>query len=186
MKIDKSIPFYANTSDNTHCFQAAVKMVVKYFWPEREYSWNELDTITAKVEGLWTWPMAGLLWLQTQGMEIRNVEIFDYEKFIKYGGSYLIDEFGEEMGKAQIKHSDIEQERRRAAEFIRLVTITKEIPTIELLRGFLKDDYVVICNINSHRLNDTAGYAGHSVVIKGFDENNFLLHDPGLLPLENR
>lgn len=63
MTINLEIPFFSNTPDNTHCYQAAIKMLAKYFWPQENYTWDELDKITVKVKGFWTWPMAGILWL---------------------------------------------------------------------------------------------------------------------------
>jgi len=48
------VPFYPNTEDNTHCLQACLKMVLKYFIQEKEYSYEDLDRVTAKVPGLWT------------------------------------------------------------------------------------------------------------------------------------
>jgi hypothetical protein len=186
MKIDHDIPFYANTPDNTHCFQATLKMVIKHFWPMREYSWEELDRITAKAEGLWTWPLAGLLWLANQGLEVKNIEVFDYSRFIEHGGDYLIAEFGEEFGKAQIEHSDIDQERALAATLLERGMVMKAIPTLHLLKQLLGEGYVVICNINSRRLKNEEGYAGHFVVVKGFDEQHLFLHNPGLPPLANQ
>ena len=161
-------------------------MVMKYFWPEKDYSWEELDKITAKVESLWTWPTAGLLWLKTQGMEVKNIEVFDYETFVREGGKYLIDECGEEVGKAQIERSDIEQERRLAKEFIGKIEVLEKIPSIRDIKMLLEEGFVVICNINAYALDNDRGYAAHFVVVKGFDDENLFLHDPGLPPLENR
>ena len=96
-EIDYNIPFCSNTEDDTHCFQAALKMVMKYFWPDKDYSWEDLEIITKKVEGLWTWPMAGLLWLAEQRVEVIDIEVFDYNRFIAKGGKYLIDEYGKEV-----------------------------------------------------------------------------------------
>ena len=54
--MNKIVPFYTNTSDDTHCYQAGLKMILKYFIPDKDFSWEELDKFTAKVEDLWTWP----------------------------------------------------------------------------------------------------------------------------------
>ena len=70
MKINYSVPLYGNTKDDTHCFQAAIKMVMKYFWPKRSFTWKQLERMTAKIEGLWTWQYAGLIWMQDHGFEI--------------------------------------------------------------------------------------------------------------------
>ncbi|MGH7775102.1 MAG: C39 family peptidase [Candidatus Binatia bacterium] len=185
-KLDKEVPFYSNTSDDTHCFQAALRMVMKFFWPAREFSWDELDKITAKVQGLWTWPMAGMLWLKEQGMEVKNIEVADYQEFIRRGGEYLIEEYGEEFGRAQIEHCDIEQERNLAREFVKKIDTVRATPIIEEVKQLLNEGYLVVCNVNSRTLDNREGYSGHFVVVKGYDDTHLLLHDPGLPPLENR
>ncbi len=184
--IRKNVPFYANTADNTHCFQASLKMVMKYFWPNRNYSWKKLDKITAKIPGLWTWPMAGLIWLQKQGIEIAMVEAFDYSRFIKLGGEYLIEEFGKEVGEAQIKHSNIDQEIRFAKEFLERIKIEKRIPKLKDIKRFLKKGYVIICNVNSRKLAKKEGYVGHFIVIFNFNDKYLFLHNPGLPPQKNQ
>jgi hypothetical protein len=102
-------PFYENP-DNTHCFQAVFRMILKYYWPDKDYSWEKLEKITAKVEGLWTWPIAGMLWLHNNGFEVRTVKAFDYKEFVSKGSDYLISFYGEQVGRSQIAHSDINQE----------------------------------------------------------------------------
>lgn len=186
MKIDYPVPFYKNMADKTHCFQATLKMILKYFYPEEEHGWKELEKITAKAEGLWTWPYAGLVWLSQKGMEVINIEAFDTQGFIDEGGKYLIKEYGEEMGQAQIEHSDIKQEQEMAKQFIEIVNVQKWVPELEEIKEFIKRGYIIICNVNSRALNYKEGYEGHFVVIKGFEENGFIIHDPGLPGIENR
>lgn len=186
MEIYKDIPFYPNTDDNTHCFQAAFKMVLKYFYPKEKYSIEELDKITGKVESLWTWPTAGLIWLQEKGLKVANIDAFDYEEFIKKGGKYLIEEYGEEVGDEQIKNSDIEQEISLAKQFVNLVDTKKEIPEIDDIKNLLKEDNIIIVNLNSRVLDGKGGYCGHSVVIKGLNNKEFIINDPGLPGIENR
>lgn len=182
----RSIPFFSNTSDDTHCYQAALKMIIGSFWPSENYSFSELDKITQKVDGLWTWPTAGLLWLQEKGAEIKIVESFDYEEFIKKGAQYLLEFFGEEVGTEQIKFSDVAQEISLAQKALKSLSIHKHIPSIEELKNLLNENYFLICNINSKTLNNQSGYVGHFVVLIGHDNDHLFLHDPGLPPLENR
>lgn len=184
--LDRLVGFYPNTSDDTHCFQAVLKMILKYFYPEEDYSWQELDRKTAKVESLWTWPMAGILWLKEKGLYIRLIDPFDYKKFVEIGGQYLIDEYGDEVGNEQIQHSDIEQERELTKQYIEKVGIEKRIPELIEIKDYLEAGYLVGCNVNSKKLNRQEGYVGHFVIVKGFDDNRLIIHDPGLPPLENR
>lgn len=161
-------------------------MVMKYFWSDKDYSWQQWEKISAKKKGLWTWPLAASIWLAKNGVEVRDIEKFDYQKFIKRGGGYLIELLGVKVGKAQIQHSDISQERRLAKAFIKSIKIEQRLPTIGDIRSLLKEGFIVVCNINARILNRKKGYAGHFVVITGFTQKCVILHDPGLPPFKDR
>lgn len=47
--IIQNVPFYSNTPDDTHCFQAVLKMVLKYFQPEKYYSFEQLDKLSDNI-----------------------------------------------------------------------------------------------------------------------------------------
>ncbi|MCR4264132.1 MAG: peptidase C39 family protein [Candidatus Roizmanbacteria bacterium] len=182
----RSVPFFANTSDDTHCFQAGLRMVLKYFLPEKNHTWKELEKMTAKVKDLWTWPTQGIINLHRMGFNIVDIDDFDIEKFIDNGGEYMIERYGNEVGKEQIKYSDIDQERKIHREYINLNIHQKRIPELKELKKLLDEGYLVTCNVNSYALNNEKGYAGHFVVIFDYDKNNLYLHDPGLPPVKNR
>lgn len=186
MTIDYQVPFYSNTSDNTHCFQASLRMILKYFQQTKEFSWAELEKISGKKEGLWTWPTAALIWMKKQGYEVIDIEMFDYHEFVKDGEKYLQKFYGKEAGNEQIAHSNIAQEIEYAKQFLQLNAVTKEIPTEETLKELLKRKYLLMCLINSQKLDHKNCYVGHFVIVKGFHENEFIIHDPGLPPMENR
>ena len=186
MEIDYNVPFFPNTADDTHCFQAVFKMLLKYFYPKESYSFEKLDKITAKKESLWTWPMAGVLWLKEKGLDLKVIEYFDYEKFARKGGRYIIEEYGEEVGNSQIAHSDIKTERRLAKIYAEKIEIEKRIAASTDIKDLLKQGYLVGCNVNSRTLNNKKGYSGHFVLIKGGGRNSWILHDPGSPAIENR
>lgn len=182
-----NIPLFCpNTPDNTHCFQACIKMLLKEYFPSEEYSWNELEQKTAKVEGLWTWPMAGLLWLSQKEIEVKVIWKFKFESFIQQGGDYLIERYGERVGNEQIAHSNIEQERHYASEFIKNSEIENRVATNGDIERLLDEGYLLICNIDLGVLNNVDKFLGHFVLIYGYDDENYLMHDPGLPPRESR
>lgn len=98
MSFTGTIPFYANTKDDTHCYQAAFRSVLKYFYSSKQFTWKQLDLLTGKKKGLWTWPMVGLMNLKEMGLEVISINIFDYQQFADHGGSYLLKLYGEEKG----------------------------------------------------------------------------------------
>lgn len=186
MIVDLDVPFFSNTPDNNHCFQAALKMVLKHFLPREEFSWEELDRATAKVGDRWTWPYAGTLWMRERGFEVVNIDVFDNKRFAEEGETYLEELYGHEVAQAQISHSDIEQERRLAREFIEKVQGEQRIPTLADVRRLLERGFIPQCLINSSALVGKPGYTGHAVVIKGIDDAKIVIHDPGLPPIANQ
>lgn len=183
--MQRKVSFYANP-DKTHCYQAGIKMILKHFYLEREYDWDELDKITAKVEGLWTWPMAGMVWLQDNGFELKNVEDFDYERFINEGEDYLIELFGEAVVRKQVAHSDIQQERQFARQLLDNVDTDVRIPEQQEIKDLLDEGYLIACNVNSRVLNGQNGYSGHFVLLIGYDADGFILHNSGPPPREGQ
>ena len=184
--MELSIPFFPNTSDDTHCFQAALKMVLRYFLPERTYSWEELERMSAKKENLWTWPTAAVLNLSKTGFEVVMMESFDYERFAERGEIYLIERCGEEVGKAQIEHSDIVQEKSFAAELVKKLPVIKKAPTFDDVERLMSENYVIVCSVNSRILKNKRGYTSHFVVIVGLNHTIITVHDPGLPAFPDR
>lgn len=181
-----NVPFYANTEDDMHCYQAAIASVLKYFQPDKDYTFSQLDEMSAKKEGLWTWQSQMSINLINAGYEVISVDDFDMQGFVSEGGEYLRRKYGNDVAETQIKNSDIKQEQQLEAELLEIGNHTQRIPTIDDIRSMLQKGYLLICNVNSMALNDAEGYVGHFVVVFGVNGNQILFHDPGLPPTPNR
>jgi len=177
-----NIPFHPNTGDGTHCFQAVLKMTLGAFEPDTEYSYDQLDQISQKVEGKWTWPTAAMVWLMERGYEVKLIEEFDYKQFAERGMDYLIAKCGQEVAEAQADNSLIEEERKTAAAFVERAPVDYRVPSLDDLKQLVSDGWVVICNINAALLQHQPGYTGHFVVITEVNDKEVVLHDPGLPP----
>jgi Papain-like cysteine protease AvrRpt2 len=175
------VPFFSNTEDNYHCFQAALRMLLSHYQPHRVYSWNELDGITAHTAN-YTWPAAGLLYCVSIGLDVLVVEDFDYERFGTEGYSYLVEVAGKEVADDQRKNSNLEQEMEYAKRLRQSVRTEQRVPLRKDLADVLEQGAVVICNVNSCALVEQKGYAGHFVVVIGIGKQGVRLHDPGLPP----
>ncbi|MBI4097556.1 MAG: peptidase C39 family protein [Candidatus Levybacteria bacterium] len=184
--IIKSVPFFANTQDDTHCYQAAIASVLGHFQPDRSFTFGELDQMSAKKEGLWTWESQMGINLIAAGYEVVAIDDFDMPAFIQDGVGYLRRQYGDEVAEEQAEHSDIEQEQGLMAEYLKVGNHIQRAPNIEDIRSFLKKGYLVICTVNSKSLDGKEGYVGHFVVVYGIDGNCILFHDPGLPPQPNR
>jgi hypothetical protein len=183
--MNQTVPFFSNTPDDTHCFQACLKMVLKYFLPEQDFSWEELEELTGKKGDLWTWPMQGALSLKEMGFDVVDIDVFDYAAFVERGTDYLTEIYGEEISQAQEKHSDIPEAQRISKDYLKSHIHTQRIPNLEDVSRLLSEGFLVGCNVNSYALNNQGGYAGHFVLIYAYDDR-IHLHDPGLPPQESR
>lgn len=182
----KHVPFFANRKDDLHCFQASLKIILKYFLPKRTFSLRRLEQMTGFKKRFWTWPIKGMLALQDMGFEVLIVEVFDYKQFTQEPKGYLRREYGEKVADAQTLHSDVTQASIDAKEVIRKVVIQKRIPTFDDLHALLGDRWLLICLVNARTLNRKKGYVGHFVVVWKCTEKTVYLHDPGLPPRKNR
>jgi len=171
---------YFKQSDDTHCFQACLKMVLKYFFPEKDFTYEELDKITDKPKDKWTWCCAALVELKNMGLKVNFYSNFDYEQFIRSGAAYVRKKYDKEIAKKTIEMSDIESEIKNAKEMIKEnIYELKEVP-FKNIEEWFKENYIIILLINSKMINKKPGFAGHFVVITGTDKNNVYVHDPGI------
>lgn len=182
----KHVPFFANRKDDTHCYQAALKIVLKYFLPKKTFTLRQLEQMTGFKKGLWTWPMRGVLSMIDLGFTVRDIEDFDYAAVGRDAKTYLRTIYGEKAADEQIAHSDIPKEERTAAEFARRVVPELRVPDRKDIKSLLSDRYLILCLVNSKVLNGKRGYIGHFVVLYRASSFSVWLHDPGLPPRPNR
>lgn len=180
----KAIPFFANLADGTHCYQAALKMALMAL-SGHEYSFEELDELTGKKLGQWTWPTQSLLWLMENGYEITLIEEFSYEDFGKMGKKYLEKKWGREVADAQEANSDLSWEQKLASKLAKKISVDYRIPNWDDLKNLFKEGSFLICNVNSQLLHKKSGYSGHFIVPAEVGEDFIILHDPGLPPAPN-
>lgn len=169
----KNVPFYENTEDNTHCFQAAIRMVLKYFFPDEEYSFDQLDELTHKPKDKWTWPMAGLTFMTEHNLEVIHISDLDYARFGKEGRTYLKDFLPAKNMKMQEERSDLDLAQIDASEYSRsLVNRKNRPPKYTDLIQLVNDGYLLIAYVNRK----------HFVVVYHVTPESVELHNPGLPP----
>lgn len=186
MTVEYQVPFYSNTPDGTHCQQATLKMLLKYFEPDEEFSWDELDRITAKEPSKATWRSALWMWLVDREYDLRIIDGFNAQRFIVEGGEYLRDAYGAEVADWSIANSNIPQEQELYRQLIKAVHIDERPPVIADIENFLDQQYLVHVSVNSKKLAGLKGFTGHSVLVIGYDDTSFKLHNPGLPPREGQ
>lgn len=183
-----NIPFYKNLDDDTHCIQAALKIVLGFYNPEKEYSFEELNKITAHVPGKWTWQYAMVDWLGSNGFLAVAIEDFDTEEFVEKGEEYLKKHWKEEVFATQKQFSNFSEERIYAKKALqnKNVSLPNKIAKFADLEKYYEEEYIVIASINPKVLDGEEGYASHVVVVTDLNDKEITFHDPGLPPVESR
>ncbi|MEK6656534.1 MAG: hypothetical protein AABY58_03750 [Nitrospirota bacterium] len=176
----REVPFYSNTEDNKSCYEAVLRMILKYYLPDKDFSWDELNKITGKKERLLTWPQYSYISMKNLGFEVKVISAFDYDKFVKNGIKYIEEEYGKEIAKEQEKNCDIAYEIENVKKLKNLIIKEERIPDIKDICDLLTNNYLVKCGVNSKKLAGLDGYASHSILIFEFDSKSLTLHDPGL------
>jgi hypothetical protein len=178
----KPVPFFANTSDDTHCVQASFKIMLKYFLPERDFTFVELDKMSQKRPGKGTWWPPMLLELKKLGFKVKDIESFDYGAFSRRGETYIKEHFPPEVAQYHLTRTNLMAIRPLMPEFMRKIDIETRPATIKDVRALLNAGWLVGLGVNSRALNNKPGYSGHMVVVFDMDEKSdgFRLHDPGL------
>lgn len=180
-------PFFGNTPDDLHCLHASLRMVLKHFEPNADYSWEALDEIIGFRPGNWTWPTRAMLWLKRRGYEIRSIESVNSQRLAMEGRPYFAEQYGADVAAAQFAHCDFEQEMELLKQYLAEVEIPEHRePQLQDIRHMLRDGFVPIVNVNSGALNGRNDYVGHFVVLLGADLKRIRLHDPGLPHFPNR
>ena len=187
MPLHKNVPFIANTPDDLHCLQAAFMTILKYFRPNIEMDWEEWSTITGFERGKGTWPIAGMVWFKQQGFEVKHTELFDFEQFSQDPTSYMMQQYSEELAAYAVAHTNIPAEQHRAKELLEYKDVLENRnPTLEDIKTYLDQGFLISLNVNARALNGKSGFAGHIVTIFDYDNESVTMHDPGSPPMLNR
>ena len=173
----REIPYFKQP-DDTHCFQACLKMVLKYFFPEKDFSYEELDKISDKAKDKYTWFSAAVIKVKKMGLKVKAYSNFDYNEFIKNGAEYIRKKYDKEIAERTIEMSDIKSEIENAKEMIKEDIYELKELSFKDIENWFKENYMAILLVDSNMINNKSGYEGHFVVLIGIDDNNVYVHDP--------
>jgi len=175
MKLD--VPFYENNGDGKQCMQVAMKIALKHVLG-REYSLEELDRLTNRKAGCWTWTTQIVPALYDLGLDVRYFTSSDPKPYLG-GEKYLQEKYGAEA-ENMIAQTDINAlvKSIRHLEKYDLVEIRKL--TQSEIEEHLRQSRLVLILFNSRIVYPSPGpYNGHFVVLTGFDSDYFYYHESG-------
>jgi hypothetical protein len=180
--------FYPNHEDNLHCSQAVFRSLFNHFFGE-DLTWEEIDRITKTIPGKASWTMAAHMALADRGVEVVNIEPFDYEKFETEGLAYLEKNFDKDTVNWYREKSNLMVVKGDIPEFLKKVKHETRRATGEDIDNFLAKGYLIGAEINSRVLNKKPGFSLHYVLVREANNGNYIVNDPGggsSPPVENR
>ena len=173
--------FYQNWEDNNHCLQASVMMVLNTL--NGPVDWEEVNRMTGYENGLYSWSSKGTVALAKYIAGTKMKSNLDYKEFATRGEDYLKDYWSAEWFNKQKENasSSFRREQDFAKELITENLFEKGSVEKKEIKSLLRRS-LIIAVVDSRKLAGKEGAAGHFVVVYGENNNNFLLHDPGLPP----
>lgn len=182
---EKKVQFVANKKDNLHCVAACFRMLHKYYFGS-DLSWEEMDRIGhfQSGKGMWTFPYE--LWLAKKGLQIRSIEQVDYKRLHKQPVKYLQTTFGKKNADYYINKSNLMTVLEQIPEYMRLVGHEVRSTTVGEIVKFVKEGYIVVCEVNSQILNKLPKFNLHMILMYEYQDDCLLIHDPGLPPISGR
>ncbi len=173
--------FIRNLSDELHCHQACILMVLRQLQPEKNWTFEIIDEMTGFVSGKMTWPMKSYLALCEIGVDVRVIEPFDYRTFVREPFEYLVREAGADSAKYIAENSDLDvavTDAQRLLESTR-ISLEHRLPEVSDLSALLSKGYYEIAHVNQRMLQGDEGYIGHSLLVYGLTEKAVIGHNPG-------
>jgi hypothetical protein len=161
-----------------HCSQAVFRSLFSYFFNE-EFTWAAIDQITKTIQGKGSWTMAAEIELAKRGIEVINIEPFDYQQYYEQGLDYLNQHFNQEIISWYINKSNLLSVRDDIPTFLKLVKHETRKATIGDIDTLLNKGYLIGAEINSRILNNKPGFSLHYVLVKGKENSQYIVNDPG-------
>lgn len=187
--MEKKIEFIPNEKDNLHCIQACYAMVNNLLFDE-ELTAVEVEKATNFRESFPTWQFGAIRSFAKRGLKVKSIENFPIEGFLGNPSEAIKTQFkDEDVVNSIISVTDFELELSTIREALgtKNVQFEQRIPNLKDIEVLLSEGWELICNVNYWLLQGIKDkYAGHFVVIKEINNENIILNNPGLPPIENQ
>jgi 23S rRNA pseudouridine1911/1915/1917 synthase len=181
----KEVPFTGNHEDDMHCMLAVYGSVIEYFL-HRKLNWAELEGLTGFRPGMAAWTIGVLPRMNAMGFDIHMIEPFDYAQYGKDGESYLKNKYEPEQLQWYKKKSNIMQMRDQIPMFLKRIWHENRVAMLNDIDDMLYKNRLVFVSLNGRALNGKPGMSAHAVLVIEKQDDEYVVHDPGLPPMPYR
>jgi hypothetical protein len=181
----KQIPFVANHPDDLHCVPAVFRMIYQYYF-HQDLSWEEIDRIIKFEPGKGAWTFPGELWLANCGLDVLNIEKIDYHRLFKERTLYFNEILGKDTADFYTMKTNINTVIPLIPKYLNKVRHETRKADITEIYDFLKQNKLILAEVNSCKLNYIPGFNLHMVLLYEIDGDSIIIHDPGLPPIPAR
>jgi hypothetical protein len=176
------IPFYKQSSSG-NCMQTQIKMALEYYYPEKEFTFEELDNLTGRTPGMWTWTSQLLPVLLDNKLDAYFYSTAPYDKIKEGGGEFIYEYYGGRVARTIIDKTNFKSFNYSVDKLKENDKFFNEKLELKDIENELKQSHVIILLIDSNVLsNRGGGYSGHGITITGMNETHFSIHDSGRGP----
>ncbi|MEA2832111.1 MAG: hypothetical protein QOG66_313 [Methylobacteriaceae bacterium] len=170
-----------NGPDGMSCLHACIQMVMRARQTGAVLSFEQIDSILGRTQGMYSFDYAILNHLAGNGFQVQCIQKFDVAKLVETGGSYFTEFYGEEVGADLILNSEIDKGIDAAKEFMRNERIGKafRVPRLSEIKSLLRKGYYILPIINQRILQADPGYVSHSILVYGYSDRGLRFHNPG-------
>lgn len=187
ISFSKDVPFFRQTEPG-NCLQTNMKMVLKWFFPERDYSLKDLDSSTGRTSrGKWTSTPQAMPALVSEGLDAHFYSSGPLRELVEIGRDFLWGHYGERVAKIFLENSDFDSLVHAISMLLQAGRYTlRKLHPHEIEQAFLDEGCMIIMLVDytklfKHSAYNPSGksedYSGHFVTLTGFGPRFVQIHD---------
>ncbi len=172
-----SVPFYENKGDGKQCMQVTIKSVLKHFI-NKDFSLEELDKLTGRKKGFWTWTSQVVTVLHDLDLKVKFYSKGDLEPFLQ-GKPFIQKHFGKDAEKI-LKFTDLPVVIESIKKLHKYNIFEKRKLPFDEIESHIEQGHIPLMLIDHNKIVEKEGlYQGHFIVVTGFDNQNIFYHESG-------
>ena len=172
-----NVPFYKNDDEGNQCMQVTIKSVLKYFL-NKDYSLDELDKLTGRKKGYWTWTSQIVAVLYDLGLDLKYYSKTDLGPYLQ-GEPFIKRHFGKDADKI-LKFTDLPVVIESIKKLRGYKIFEKRVLSSREIGKNISKGYVPLMLIDWNKIvGRQDNYQGHFVIVTGFDNENVFYHESG-------